>query len=130
MGRVHHTHSPTPSHLPEPLFHPFPRAAGFGIELDVLKKLILEKEVSHSDAVGGLHGIAKSLKTDLDHGLHTKEVRSLRRRLGFPKSRAGLDGAREWRGLGCAEYQLLLHGNGLASAAAPSKGPKSRRYFA
>jgi hypothetical protein len=49
-------------------------AAGFGIELDTLKKLILEKEISHSDALGGLAGIVKALKTDTEHGLHTKDV--------------------------------------------------------
>lgn len=47
---------------------------GFGIELDTLKKIILEKEVTPVTEMGGVTGLGKALQTDLEHGLNTSAV--------------------------------------------------------
>jgi hypothetical protein len=46
--------------------------AGFGMELKALKKAIVDYDIK---GVGGISGLAKSLKSDVENGLHSSEVR-------------------------------------------------------
>ncbi len=68
------THLPFPS---LPFFLPRRAAAGFGISLSHIKKLILEKDAAEVAKIGGAAGMAKQLKTNETTGLNTGAVSPL-----------------------------------------------------
>ena len=52
------------------------KETGFGISQDALDEIILEKDINVLARYGGVKGVLKKLRSDLEHGLASDAVRA------------------------------------------------------